>query len=463
MSAEELQALRFDWPTWARPEQLPPDERDDWDTFLFLAGRGAGKTRAASEWARRMAMTHAGCRIGIIARTAGDVRDVCVEGESGLLSVHPPSEAPLFEPSKRRIVWRNGSLATTFSADEPDLLRGPQFHYLWCDELAAWARLDETWSNARLALRLGTHPRAFISTTPRPLPLIRELLKNPRTIVRRGSTFDNACNLAPSALAEFRARYEGTRTGRQELFAELLDDVPGALWTRSMLDDNRVRPEQVPELTRVVVAIDPAVTSGEDSDSTGIIVAGRSREKHFYVLRDATCKASPLEWARRAVAAFHTFHADRIVAEVNNGGDLVEATLRIVRKDIPFRKVHASRGKRVRAEPIAALYEQGRVHHVGGFPALEDEQCSFTPDGYVGSPDRVDALVWSLTELQKGGGGLAALQALAGVAEKPTPVESLGALHGGSYLTPAGSTDGAGAKPRGSAELCALGRERGWR
>jgi len=401
MTAEELIALRYDWATWARPEQLPPDERDDWDTFLFLAGRGSGKTRSAAEWCRRMAREHPGCRVAVVARTAADVRDVCVEGDSGILAIQPPSERPLYEPSKRRLTWRNGSQATCFSADEPDLLRGPQHHFAWADELATWQRLEETWANLRLGLRLGDHPRCFVSTTPRPLPLIRELLKDPSTIVRRGSTFDNAANLAASALAEFRARYEGTRLGRQELFAEMLDDVPGALWNREMLDANRVK--EAPELSRVVVAVDPAVTSGEDSDETGIVVAGRSETGHFYVLEDRSCRLSPDGWARRAVVAFRVRQADRIIAETNNGGDLVEATLRTVDRNVAFRKVTASRGKRVRAEPIAALYEQGKVHHVGGFPELEDQMCTFLPEGGTGSPDRVDALVWALTELSSGG------------------------------------------------------------
>ncbi len=402
ISPEELQALRYDWETWARPEQLPPDE-GDWTVFLYLAGRGAGKTRSAAEWVRKVAMRHPGCRIAVVARTAADVRDVCVEGESGILAVHPPGDRPLYEPSKRRITWRNGAQATCYSADEPDLLRGPQHHFAWCDELATWERLEDTFANLRLGLRLGDHPRNFVSTTPRPLPLLRELLKIKTTIVRRGSTFDNAANLAPSALAEFRARYEGTRLGRQELYAEILDDVPGALWTRSMLDGSRVK--EAPDLVRVVVAVDPAVTSGEDSDETGIVVAGRSADGHFYVLADRSCRLSPDGWARRAVAAFDELEADRLVAETNQGGDMVASTIRTVRPALPVTLVRATRGKRVRAEPIAALYEQGRVHHVGAFQELEDQMCSFTPDAILEkSPDRVDAAVWALTELSGRGG-----------------------------------------------------------
>lgn len=397
LSAEQLLALRYDWPTWARAEQLPP-VGGEWSTFLYLAGRGAGKTRAAAEWTRRVAREQAGCRIAIVARTAADVRDTAIEGESGLLAVHPLGEAPLYEPSKRRITWRNGSQATAYSADEPDLLRGPQHHYAWADELATWERLDEAWANLRLGLRLGEHPRCFVSTTPRPLPLLRELLKSPTTIVRRGSTFDNAANLAPSALAEFRARYEGTRLGRQELYAEILDDVPGALWTRAMLDDARAK--VAPPLSRIVVAVDPAVSASAESDETGIVVAGTSNG-HLYVLADRSCRASPDGWARRAVAAYDQFEADRVVAEKNQGGAMIEAVLRTVRPSLPLTLVHASRGKLTRAEPAAALYEQGKVHHVGVFPELEDQLCTFAP-GAAQSPDRLDALVWALTELSGG-------------------------------------------------------------
>jgi phage terminase large subunit-like protein len=397
LSADEIDALLFDWEgVWARPEQVPPDD-GEWSVFLYLAGRGAGKTRAAAEWVRRQAHRFPGCRIAVVARTAADVRDVCIEGESGLLAIHPPADVPLYEPSKRRLTWRNGSQATCYSADEPDLLRGPQHHFAWADELATWQRLDEAWANLQLGLRLGERPRCMVTTTPRPLPLLRDLLRRPSTIVRRGSTFDNAANLAPSALAEFRARYEGTRIGRQELHGELLDDVPGALWTRAMLDDNRVT--AAPDLVRVVVAVDPAVTSGENSDETGIVVAGRADTGHLYVLADRSCRLTPDGWARRVVSAFDEWKADRIIGETNNGGDLIEQTIRTVRASIPFTKVTATRGKRVRAEPIAALYEQGRVHHVGAFPELEDQACTFAPDQVVGSPDRLDALVWALTDL----------------------------------------------------------------
>ncbi len=398
----QLEALRFDWGTWARPEQLAPE--GDWVTWLYLAGRGAGKTRSAAEWVRQVARDHAGCRIALVARTAADVRDVVVEGESGLLAIHPPAERPLYEPSKRRVVWANGSQAGCYSADEPDLLRGPQHHFAHADELATWQRANETWSNLRLGLRLGAHPRVVVTTTPKPTRLLQELLSAPTTVVTRGSTYSNAANLAPSALEEFRRLYEGTRIGRQELHGEMLTDTPGALWTRATLDEHRVK--EAPELVRVVVGVDPAVTSGEASDQTGIVVAGRSKTGHWYVLADRTCRLSPDGWARRAVAAFDEFKADRLVAEVNNGGELVESVLRTVRRTLPVTKVHASRGKRTRAEPIAALYEQGKVHHVGAFHALEDEMTAFTPDNVARvSPDRVDALVWAMTALGRGGSG----------------------------------------------------------
>jgi phage terminase large subunit-like protein len=405
LTPAELSALKYDWAgCWARAEQLAPED-GDWTTFLYLAGRSAGKTRSAAEWVRSMAQKHAGCRIAIVARTAADCRDTCVEGESGVLSVCPPGERPLYEPSKRRVTWRNGSQATCYSADEPDLLRGPQHHFAWCDELATWQRLDETWANLRLGLRLGKHPRCMVTTTPRPLPLLRELLKSRTTVVRKGSTFDNAANLAPSALAEFRARYEGTRLGRQELYAEILDDIVGALWSREVLDSSRVK-EAPRDLVRVVAAIDPAVSSGEGSDETGIIVAGRSDAGHFYVLADLSCRLSPDGWARRAVTAFDTWQADRIVAEANQGGEMVESVIRTVNPNVPVIRVHASRGKRVRAEPIAALYEQGKVHHCGSFPELEDQMCSFAPETAADSPDRLDAAVWALSELSGRGGAV---------------------------------------------------------
>jgi phage terminase large subunit-like protein len=305
-------------------------------------------------------------------------------------------------------------MATTYSADEPDLLRGPQHHAALADELAAWKRGEETWSNLMFGLRLGENPRVVVTTTPRPLRLIRELRADPTTAVTSGSTYENRANLARPFLEQIVTKYEGTRLGRQELNGELLEDIPGALWTRTRIDELRVR--QAPQLRRVVVAIDPAVTSGEDSDETGIVSVGKGEDGHLYVLADRTCRDTPLGWARRAIALFRELRAERLVAEVNNGGDLVEATIRSVDRSIPYTAVHASRGKRSRAEPIAALYEQGLVHHVGTFDALEDQMCMFTPDGFDGSPDHVDALVWAATELHEG-----AAATFAGVPERSRP------------------------------------------
>lgn len=399
LTPQEAESLLYEWRgLWARPEQILP--AGDWDTWLILSGRGWGKTRTGAEAVREWAKTIP--RIALVGRTAADVRDVIIEGQSGILACFPRLERPDYEPSKRRLTFRNGALATAYSADEPDLLRGPQHGAALCDELASWNYLDEAWSNLTFGLRLGAHPRKVITTTPRPLALIRALVKDPKCIVTRGSTYDNAANIAASALAEFKAKYEGTRIGRQELGGEVLDDVPGALWARDQIDKLRVR--TAPGLARVVVAIDPAVSSGESADETGIVVAAKGDDGAFYVLADRTCKMSPDGWARRAVIALDEFSGDRIVAEVNNGGDMVELTVRTVRAGVPYKAVRASRGKRVRAEPIAALYEQGKVHHVGALPELEDQMCSFLPEGNEKSPDRVDALVWALTELSDSSG-----------------------------------------------------------
>jgi predicted phage terminase large subunit-like protein len=276
-------------------------------------------------------------------------------------------------------------------------LRGPQHDAAWADEPAKWKYPLEAWDNLELGLRLGDHPRIVATTTPRPIKLIRDLLKDRMTVVTRGSTYDNMANLAPSFFDRMVMKYENTRLGRQELYAELLEDVPGALWQRQTIDQHRVT--RAPDLVRIIVGIDPAMTSGEDANETGIIVVGKGRDRQAYVLDDLSCRLSPDGWARRAVSAYRRYRADRIVAEVNNGGDLVERVLRTVDPSVAYRAVRASRGKVVRAEPIAALYEQGRVHHVGLFAGLEDQLCVFAPDQYDGSPDRVDALVWCLSEL----------------------------------------------------------------
>lgn len=405
LSPQALHRLLGDWRFWARPEQIAPD--GDWRTWLYVAGRGAGKTRAGAEWIREK--VRAGAMIAhLIAPTAADARDVMVTGISGLLSIcedtdtlagGKPLGRPTYEPSKRRVVWPNGAQAILFSAEEPERLRGPQCEALWADELAAWSHLETTWDMAMFGLRLGSDPQAMVTTTPKPLPLLKRLMVEPTSVVTRGSTYDNAANLATTFLERMRETYEGTRLGRQELMAEILDDLPGALWARDMIEGARV--SQAPELVRVVVAVDPSGTSGGTGDDVGIVVAGKGEDGRVYVLADRTLNASPAEWSAAAVKAYHAFGADCLVAERNFGGAMVESTIRTADPDVAYREVTASRGKAVRAEPVAALYEQGRVSHVGGLPALEDQMMMMGRDGYAGegSPDRVDALVWAVTEL----------------------------------------------------------------
>lgn len=403
LSPAEAEALRYEWRFWARPQQLTPP--GDWRVWLILAGRGFGKTRSVVECVNEHVERGLAGRIGIAGATAADVRDVIVEGESGFKAISPPWNMPLYEPSKRRLTWPNGARATLFSADEPERFRGPQHDFFVADELAAW-RYPEAWDQAMFGLRLGKNPRALVATTPRPTPLIRDLVSREGrdVVVTRGRTHDNRANLAPAFIAQIVRKYEGTRLGRQELDGEILDDAPGALWKRGTLDEARVAsiPDGV-QLLRVVVAVDPAVSTDESSDETGIVVAGNGSDGLVYVLEDGTMtRATPNEWARQVVALYKRHSADRIVAEVNNGGDLVEANLRTVDARIPISQVRATRGKAVRAEPIAALYEQKRVRHVGTLAKLEDQMCTWDPGIPGKSPDRVDALVWALTEVGLG-------------------------------------------------------------
>ena len=368
LRASDIILLDGDWYfEQARDSQLPP--LGDWRTWLLLAGRGFGKTRSGAEFVRWQVQTGGARRVALVAPTAVDARNVMVEGESGILAVCSETSPPQYEPSKHRLTWPNGAIATTFSADEPNRLRGPQHDFAWCDELAAW-RYPAAWDMLMFGLRLGNDPRVVVTTTPRPIGLIRELLADPKVVTTRGRTIENQANLAPAFLHQIVTRYQGTRLGRQELDAELLEDVPGALWQRGTIEAARIAGS--PELTRIVVAIDPAGTSGEQADETGIIVAGRDAAGHGYVLADASGHYAPAEWARTAITAYAAQRADRIVGEVNNGGDMVEATLRMIDPAVPFRAVRASRGKAARAEPVAALYEQGRLHHLGAFPRLED-------------------------------------------------------------------------------------------
>lgn len=372
--------------------------------WLALAGRGWGKTRTGAEDVAWFACANAGVRIAIVAPTAADARDTCVEGESGLLAALPKiCVGNGYNRSLGELNLWNGSRFKLFSATEPERLRGPQHHRAWGDEVAAWPD-PSAWDQLLFGLRLGENPQVIATTTPKPTPLIRSILKTPEAMVTRGSTFDNADNLPEGTLARLKERYDGTRLGRQELFAELLEDVQGALWTTAMIEPHRVK--CAPDLKRIVVAVDPSGTSGKDcGDEIGIVVAGKSHDDRYFVLEDGTCKLSPEGWARRVADLYLKWAADRIVAERNFGGAMVEAVLRNVAKDLPVKLVTASRGKAVRAEPVAALYEQGKVSHVGAFDELEDQMTEMTSAGFVGegSPDRADALVWALTELQGSG------------------------------------------------------------
>ena len=408
----QLAAARVQWQIrQARANQLPPET--SWKTWLILSGRGWGKTRTGAEWIVWQALNNPKTRWAVVAATSADVTDTCFEGVSGIISVltrYGIYNDADYNRSRSSYTLPNGSRIKGFTAEKPDRLRGPQHHGAWCDELAAW-EYPETWDQLQFGLRLGEHPQCVVTTTPRPTPIIKALTKDPDTIVTRGSTYENADNLAESTLLTLQDKYANTRLGRQELYGEILDDNPGALWTRAVIELGRTR--EYPPLSRIVIGVDPAVTSGEDSDLTGIVVSGMSNDGQYYVLADETMKASPQVWGERVVSLYDEFKCDRVVAEVNNGGDLVVHLLQQVRPSLPVKKVTASRGKALRAEPIAALYEQGKVHHVGYFAELEDELCEYEPGVTKKSPDRLDALVWSLTELSEGSATLNYLNSLA--------------------------------------------------
>ena len=408
LSSNALASLPWLFEFWALPHQLPPE--GDWKSWVVMGGRGAGKTRAGSEWVRAQVegatpgAPGRASRVALVAETFDQGRDVMVFGDSGILACSPPDRRPVWEATKRRLTWENGATAQVFSAHEPEALRGPQFDAAWADELAKWKKAEDTWDMLQFALRLGTHPQQVVTTTPRNVGVLKALMKNGSTVVTHAPTEANRAYLAESFLAEVEARYAGTRLGRQELEGLLLDDVEGALWTTAMLETARV--EAVPALDRIVVAVDPAVTGGKASDECGIVVAGviakgPLQEWRAYVLEDASVKGGPLEWARAAIAAMQRHGAERLVAEVNQGGDLVESVIRQVDPLVPFRALRAGRGKGLRAEPVAALYEQGRIRHLRGLGALEDQMCRMTVQGYEGrgSPDRADALVWAIHEL----------------------------------------------------------------
>jgi phage terminase large subunit-like protein len=389
----ELRA--YDWERQARASQLTPP--GDWNVWLLLAGRGFGKTRALSEDGKAFAVNHPKSRLAVVAPTFADARDTNFEGETGLITVLEPGRIRTWNRSTLELVLTNGSRFKGFSAQEPERLRGPQHHRVLCDELGAW-EVEETWNQLTLGNRLGKHPQVVVATTPRPTRLIRELVARPDVHITRGTTWDNAANLAPAVLEHLRNRYGGTRLGRQELEGQILDDVEGALWRREMI---KYWPseKELPEMRRIVVAIDPATTRGKDADETGIVAAGVGVDGRAYVLADLSGQFSPDQWASLAVNLYRSLGADRIVAETNRGGEMVEHTLRTVDENVSYSRVSAMRGKLVRAEPIAALYEQGRVTHVMEFPELENQLCNFVPGTLLVSPDRMDALVWALTEL----------------------------------------------------------------
>jgi len=410
LSRSLIAARRVNWThNLARPEQLP-DEDYEWHTWLYLAGRGAGKTRTAAEWPAWQATRFPKTRWAIVAPTYSDARDTCAEGESGIINIlREYGTLKDYNRSIGEIFLTNGTRIKLFSGEEPDRLRGPQFHGGWFDELAAF-KYPETWDQYQFGLRLGNAPQTLVTTTPRPTKIIKDLIARDGIRLIRGSTFDNAKNLAPSALAELKLRYENTRLGRQELYGELLESIEGALWTRELIESARV--QNAPPLVRIVVGVDPAVTNNENSDQTGIVAAGITADGHYYILDDKSIYASPDAWARVAVTLYQDLKADKIVAETNNGGDMVILLMQQVDPTVATKKVTATRGKQLRAEPISSLYEQKRVHHVGYFPELETQMCEWTPAS-KDSPDRLDALVWAISELNAGGSSMLALASMA--------------------------------------------------
>jgi len=395
LTDEEALALYHDWSFWARPKQLPPP--GDWFCWLLRSGRGFGKTRTGSEWVVQRAR-QGYKQIGLVGQTKADVRDTMIEvGESSILKVSAPWFIPNYEPSKRRLTWPNGAVAVAFSGDEPDQLRGPEHDTVWMDELAKFKYPQQTWDMMELGLRVGPHPQVCVTTTPRPIPIIKKLLADPDTVDVVGSSYENRENLSKHFIKRILRQYDGTRLGRQEIHGDILDDVPGALWTRDLLEETRVT--EHPELARIAVGVDPAATVGE----TGIVVVGIAfwnGEWHGWTLDDLTLPGSPGTWGTAVVAAYHKWKADVIVGEINNGGDMIEHVIRSIQggRNVNYKCVRATRGKYTRAEPVAALFEQGRAHHVGFFADLEDQECSYVP-GEQKSPNNLDAEVWAYHEL----------------------------------------------------------------
>lgn len=395
LSDEEKAMLDYDWNFWARPNQLPLKTK--WFIWLIRSGRGGGKTRTAAEWTIER-VKNGYKRIALIGQTKADARDTMIEiEESSILKISPPWFMPIYEPSKRRLSWPNGAVATVYSGDEPDQLRGPQFDSAWIDELCKFKYPAETWDNLMMGLRLSDDPKVVITSTPRPIPILKKIMARADCIDTVYSSYDNFANLSEVFINNLKETYEGTRLGLQEIHGKILEDNPDALWNIKQIESNRV--SKHPDLKRIVVGVDPATTSKKKSAETGIIAVAKGTDNHYYVLDDKSCKKSPDGWAKEALAAYNVLKADRIVGEQNQGGDMVENTLRTIDPDVSYKSVHASKGKAIRAEPVAALYEQGKVHHVGSFSDLETQMIDWSPLEDTYSPDRVDALVWAITEL----------------------------------------------------------------
>lgn len=403
LTPDELETFHSDFDLFAHAHQRPPEVASNgkpWRTWLILGGRGAGKTRAGAEWVRGIAKADRHARIALVGETEHDVRSVMIEGASGLIAVHPQGEKLQWYPTRRRIEWPNGAVAEVFSSENHEGLRGPQFTAAWCDELAKWRQAEATFDMLQFGLRLGERPRQVITTTPRPIALLKKLMADPSTALTRAGTVANALNLSASFVEQVFARYKGTRIGRQELDGEIVEERADALWTRAGLESCRV--DAAPELTRIVVAIDPPASSKRGADACGIVAAGRAGDGTIYVIEDASIAgATPQGWASRAIALWRKYEADALIAEVNQGGEMVSAVLKSIDSGVPVTTTRATRGKYHRAEPVSQMYEQGRVKHAGNFPALEDEMCDFGLDGLSSghSPDRLDALVWAVAAL----------------------------------------------------------------
>jgi phage terminase large subunit-like protein len=409
MTPDEVCFVDGSWSTYAHPHQKFPriaNNGEPWTTWLILGGRGAGKTRAGAEWVRDVAANDPAARIALIGETEHDAREVMVEGVSGLLAVHRRDERPQWLPSRRRLEWRTGAVAEVFSAEDPESLRGPQFSAAWCDELAKWRQAEATFDMLQFGLRLGERPRQVVTTTPRPIALLKKIIADPATALTRAGTAANARHLAPAFLNHVLTRYGGTRLGRQEIDGEIVEERNDALWTRAALENCRV--VAPPPLMRVVVAVDPPASAKKGADACGIVAAGRADDGLIYVIADETAAGlTPQGWALKAIALWRRLQADALVAEVNQGGDMVKAVIGEADRSVPVTTMRATRAKYLRAEPVSQLYEQGRVKHAGTFPALEDEMCDFGLDGLSSgrSPDRLDALVWAVTALTFGARG----------------------------------------------------------